>query len=653
MRTRSRLRSVGIALVAVLTAALFTFAPAAAQAADTATISGKVTVPSGVSVSPGSLTVNASGVSTGEYKWATVSADGTYTISGVAAGDYKVKFSVSDTSGLAGQWWKNQKDWSSATILKVTAGANITGIDAKLERGATIKGTFTVPAGVEWPSIRIVDAKDRTRGVEASWQYDQGSKNYTLTGVPAGSYKIAFSANGATEQWWNKKTSFETATTLTVKGGDVKTGINASLVKSAVLKGKVTLPAGIKLTNTSGLYVAVYSATKEVYLNSTSVKADGTYRLENVPAGTYKVNFSAYGLNVLGQWWNNTSTWASAAKVKVTAGQTRTLNAKLVKGAVLSGKVTLPKGSGTTLKNVEIGVFTDKRVYLRSTWLSASGTYRVDQLPAGSYKVRVMPNDGTAAGQWYKGKSDWKTATKIALKTGATRTNVDFSLKPGGSISGTVSGSAAKKGVAYVYAYRLASDGEWEYSGWALAAKSGSYKIKGLQSGKYAVQFYRAGGGAGSGSATAPVLPAGARSLTPATPAPTAAASVVWEKWYKDKPDAESATRVTVKAPKNTGGINTNLDVAPKIQTLKTSVPKISGTLQVGKKLTAKPGTWTRGATLRYQWYAGGKAIAKATKSTFTLTKSQKGKTITVKVTGKKDGYKSASKTSKKTKKVS
>lgn len=79
---------------------------------------------------------------------------------------------------------------------------------------------------------------------------------------------------------------------------------------------------------------------------------------------------------------------------------------------------------------------------------------------------------------------------------------------------------------------------------------------------------------------------------------------------------------------------------------LRVSTPKISGKLAKGSKLTAKPGTWTKGTTFSYRWYAGGKAISKATKSTLTLTASQIGKRITVKITGAKADYSTVAKTS-------
>jgi len=63
-------------------------------------------------------------------------------------------------------------------------------------------------------------------------------------------------------------------------------------------------------------------------------------------------------------------------------------------------------------------------------------------------------------------------------------------------------------------------------------------------------------------------------------------------------------------------------------------------------------GVWTRGTRLSYAWYANGKAIKHATAKRLTLTKAQKGKRITVKVTGKQTGYRTVSRTSAKTAKV-
>lgn len=127
---------------------------------------------------------------------------------------------------------------------------------------------------------------------------------------------------------------------------------------------------------------------------------------------------------------------------------------------------------------------------------------------------------------------------------------------------------------------------------------------------------------------------------------------------------ATIALRVTGSAPGYTSATVTTAGLGPvtappkppappsKFTTIPT--PKISGTAQVGKTLTAKPGTWAPTPTgLGYQWYRNGKAIANATGRTYQLPPATKGGTITVRVTATRAGYvTTTSKASKATKKV-
>jgi|GEM_PF-2132940 len=78
-----------------------------------------------------------------------------------------------------------------------------------------------------------------------------------------------------------------------------------------------------------------------------------------------------------------------------------------------------------------------------------------------------------------------------------------------------------------------------------------------------------------------------------------------------------------------------------------TPVPKVSGTAKVGSTLKANAGTWKPSTvTLKYQWKRDGKTITGATKTSYKLAKSDKGRKVTVTTTGSKSGYKSVSKTS-------
>lgn len=75
----------------------------------------------------------------------------------------------------------------------------------------------------------------------------------------------------------------------------------------------------------------------------------------------------------------------------------------------------------------------------------------------------------------------------------------------------------------------------------------------------------------------------------------------------------------------------------------------ISGRAEVGRTLAAKTGSWQPRPSLSYRWYANGRAVAKATGRTLKVTRSLRGKIISVKVTARQYGYEPASRVSSRT----
>lgn len=107
------------------------------------------------------------------------------------------------------------------------------------------------------------------------------------------------------------------------------------------------------------------------------------------------------------------------------------------------------------------------------------------------------------------------------------------------------------------------------------------------------------------------------------------------------------SVKVTGSKSHYTSVSKTSKAVTARYALTKTPTPKITGTATVGKKLTAVAGTWAPSkVTLKYQWLRAGKAIAGATKSTYTLVAADRGKKVAVKVTGSKKGYATVAKTS-------
>jgi hypothetical protein len=122
-----------------------------------------------------------------------------------------------------------------------------------------------------------------------------------------------------------------------------KTAVDATLAKGATISGKVALPAGVNAFNVS---VSLFKAADGASVGSVQLNSDGTYALRGVPAGSYKLRFDGYGsTGLLARWYTNATSLATATPVMVADGQTLTaINATLVKGGVISGKITAPGG---------------------------------------------------------------------------------------------------------------------------------------------------------------------------------------------------------------------------------------------------------------------------------------------------------------------
>ena len=79
----------------------------------------------------------SSGNGFGSYQ---VSADGTYTITGLPTGNYRLMVIASGTE-YAGEYYDNVTDSNAATQVTVTAGNDTGGINFGLGLGGSISGT--------------------------------------------------------------------------------------------------------------------------------------------------------------------------------------------------------------------------------------------------------------------------------------------------------------------------------------------------------------------------------------------------------------------------------------------------------------------------------------------------------------------------------
>lgn len=324
----------------------------------------------------------------------------------------------------------------------------------------------------------------------------------------------------------------------------------------ASLSGRIIIPGGVSLTEDNVIDVSLHrpgDGLTAPTVTYTLARPDGTYSISGVAPGDYTVYVSVWDAGLAPQWWGGATTARDADVLRLEPGEHRAdIDVALVEGAILAGTVSMPPDSRHSAEHAWVTVWdADQRMTMGESAVTPAGEFVVSGLAAGDYKIEVTPPNGIAARQWWGGASEWTGADVVSVEASVQRDGLDVALTAGGTLSGEVRGVAATEYGASVYAWLLADDGEWEQGSWAETESDGTYTIRGLAPGRYAVEFSR---------------PIGDRPWD-------AAATAMWrtsseaepshEKYWDDTPDRESADLVVVGEGERITGVSADLDVPP------------------------------------------------------------------------------------------
>jgi Carboxypeptidase regulatory-like domain len=490
-----------------------------AELAPAARIEGEVTDAAGVAPLQGihvcPMKPTGSGDTAGEC--ATTGSDGTYVIAGLPAGSYRVQFSSSyPNPEYLTQYYNGKPIAGEGVVLSIAAGETASAVDADMEAAGKIGGTVTVADGgtaLQGAQVCAVSPKLNV-GLPTCASTD-ASGQYTISGLPTGSYKVRFSAEttGADylDQYYSDEPTRRLAKPVSVTAGATTTGIDAAVQAGGEIKGRVT--GGLSEEPLSNLFVCVRPVGQPDFeaggLMCDYTDSNGEYAIGSLSTGSYFVRFgqrytdSAY----LRQYYDGKAGRSDATPVDVVAGETVTgIDASLQEGGRIAGRVTdalshdpvspirvcaRDPNQSEEEKEEEVGGgcgFTD-----------SSGEYEIEGLPSGSYEVEFSPGasmnpfgeppDYAYATQYYDGRSSGTEADLVQVTAGLTTTGIDAAMAEGGSISGTIVDLATKDPVGEVQVCALMTDDD-EASRCASTDASGDYTIEGLASGDYDVEFH-------------------------------------------------------------------------------------------------------------------------------------------------------------------
>jgi hypothetical protein len=196
-------------------------------------ITGKVTRASGGAPIEG-VEVCATAVHTEGFGCAKTKANGSYTITGLASGNYEVEFSSPIEGGLdfVSQYWEYASSSTEATKVLVTAPETVSGIDAKLQEGGRIEGKVTdasTGAGLEEVLVCVLTESGKLVSFRQCASTGANGE-YTISAVGSGNYKIGFAAGKKyVPQYYNGKASVAEANTVSVTAPATTPNIDAAM----------------------------------------------------------------------------------------------------------------------------------------------------------------------------------------------------------------------------------------------------------------------------------------------------------------------------------------------------------------------------------------------------------------------------------------
>jgi protocatechuate 3,4-dioxygenase beta subunit len=158
--------------------------------------------------------------------------DGTYTVTGLPAGDHFVYFYAHDTNYVS-EWYDNRNITNPDTVSVVLGGEH-ENVDAELALGGSISGTVTDENSAPVQGA-IVDVYDINQNWIGSAETD-GAGMYTVTGLPettAGNgHKLQFFEywDAVLQEWYDDKPNFAAADLVQVSAGVNTPNIDVMLV---------------------------------------------------------------------------------------------------------------------------------------------------------------------------------------------------------------------------------------------------------------------------------------------------------------------------------------------------------------------------------------------------------------------------------------
>ncbi len=329
------------------------------------------------------------------------------------------------------QIYQNELTWEAGDLVAVADGQTTPNIDFTLVLGGAISGTLTVPGGYSLKGRRVNAWP--VSGDGNYYDYCDSSGNYSIKGLPQGQYILA-PERGWTDPadlvsvYYDNKATRETADPITVSLGGTISNVGLQLVVGGRISGYV----GNGTVGLADVEIQLLSSDGK-YVRGDSTDEYGSFVVQAIPAGTYKVVAIAQESDYGFEFYNSQPSLGSANDVTVTAGSTASgINFLLDPGGEISGRV-VRDDDDQPVANIQVNAYDANNAsldYMGYGNTDVNGNYVIRGLRAGSYKVNVKDcyDEYAFADAYYLDKTSWSGANAVSVVSGSSTGNINLSI---------------------------------------------------------------------------------------------------------------------------------------------------------------------------------------------------------------------------------
>jgi hypothetical protein len=445
--------------------------------------------------------------------------NGTYLIRGglLNPGRWKIVFfrGCGNKGNFAPQWWKFAGTENKAKVVVIHSHTHLTGINARLDKGASISGTVRAgsQSGPGLPGACVeADALAGDPDEPAQTKTGPGGK-YLITGLGTGRYSVFF------DPGCGNKGDFigdPISPIVSVTDGKTTKGIDGVLPRAGAISGTVT--AGPDHRPLAG--ICVEGQSQNIGIGDafeTLTGPTGQYAFAGLEPGQYEISFSA-GCGSKGsfapQFYKNQVSEPASNPVLIKAGATASgIDAVMQPGGIVTGTVTNVAGKKLTgicvlLERQSEDTGADIHILLSGGIgvlpigaigrTVGGGKYRVTNLPPGNYTVSFSSgcqrHEQVEGTQWFSPQGGDR-ASLLTVGQG-TVSGVNARLPAPGTITGVVTGPTGKPARDICVVPESLTGGPSNTlvqllvgGTFGITNKQGVYRLIGLAAGKYGLQF--------------------------------------------------------------------------------------------------------------------------------------------------------------------